>query len=274
MREMKFSYHGPHSVFAQPSGEAKLWRYLSIAQLVSMLDKASLHFARADKLDDPFEGSWTKNHAPIVAVDDRGVPISPQPPQEELRKGFPDKIPGWRQANWKWRREMTAVNCWYVGDHESAAMWLTHAVEGIVIETTFAHFLGSLPSPVTMTEESQAIQVGLVQYVDYETAIMPPNNSHWPFIHKRKSFEHEHELRAVIQAIGSNMVDVGTFQFVESGVPPEGVLVPVDIVELIRKVHVAPSSPAWFADAVRAIVQRFGHGFPVEHSHLDATPFH
>lgn len=171
------------------------------------------------------------------------------------------------------RRESTGLSCWYVGEHESAAMWLLYAAEGIAIETTFSHFLQSLPKGVE-GDGSSPIQVGLVRYVDYETALMPPGNSYWPFIHKRLSFAHEQELRAVIHHIGPNMVDHTAFQIREGGVPPGGVSVPVSVGTLVQKVHVAPSSPAWFADAVKAAVDRFGYGFPVVQSLLDVTPFH
>ena len=45
----------------QPSdGGIKIWRYMDLPKLVAFLETESLHFARADTLGDPFEGSWTR----------------------------------------------------------------------------------------------------------------------------------------------------------------------------------------------------------------------
>jgi hypothetical protein len=37
--------------------DAVIWRYVDFAKLVSLLESQSLHLARADVFDDPFEGS-------------------------------------------------------------------------------------------------------------------------------------------------------------------------------------------------------------------------
>ena len=52
----------PHPIFTdRPDDEAKLWRYLSFAKLASLLQSSCLHFTRADKFDDHFEGVWSKS---------------------------------------------------------------------------------------------------------------------------------------------------------------------------------------------------------------------
>ena len=40
----------------RPAG-ATLWRYMSFAKFVALLDRESLFFSRADRLEDNFEGS-------------------------------------------------------------------------------------------------------------------------------------------------------------------------------------------------------------------------
>jgi len=48
-------------IFKQPSDlDVPIWRYMTIAKLLSLLDNRALFFARLDKLNDPFEGSITK----------------------------------------------------------------------------------------------------------------------------------------------------------------------------------------------------------------------
>jgi hypothetical protein len=49
-----------NAAFALPKPEAKIWRFMSLAELVSLLSKQALFFTRVDKPDDPFEGSLPK----------------------------------------------------------------------------------------------------------------------------------------------------------------------------------------------------------------------
>ena len=49
-----------HETFTPPSSDAILWRYMDFTKFVSLLEKQALFFPRADKLGDPFEGSFTK----------------------------------------------------------------------------------------------------------------------------------------------------------------------------------------------------------------------
>lgn len=268
---MRYVYSGTdHYVFEQPPQNLKLWRYVSLAKFVSMLETESLHFARTDTLNDPFEGSLSKNEYPWIAVGADGKPFPIQPTQEEMRKGFERSLEE-RAALWRDQRESHAVNCWYISEHESAAMWLLYAKDGIAIETTVESLLASFPKGKG-GDGCEELFAGLVQYIDYEKDCIPTTNSFWPFIYKRLSFAHEREYRAIISQwkyTGPHAVDP-----TKAGIPPEGILVPVDLKTLIQKVHVAPNSPAWFADTVRAVVNRFEHVFPVAQSQLDIAPYY
>lgn len=110
--------------------------------------------------------------------------------------------------------------------------------------------------------------VGLVKYIDYETEWIDAGNLLSPFVHKRKSFEHEREIRALVTKWpkGENGIDFNqeTIDY--------GLKVKVDVERLIEKIFVAPSSPAWFADLVRAVVQRYGYDFQVVQSKLNDQP--
>ena len=49
-------FHNP------PPADTILWRYMDFTKFVSLLEKRSLFFARADKLGDPFEGATPINN--------------------------------------------------------------------------------------------------------------------------------------------------------------------------------------------------------------------
>lgn len=50
-----------HELFIEPQDQnAKIWRYIDFTKFVSLIDSQELFFARADKFDDPFEGSFSE----------------------------------------------------------------------------------------------------------------------------------------------------------------------------------------------------------------------
>jgi hypothetical protein len=163
-----------HPCFAQPASlDTRLWRYMSLAKLVSLLDTRHLHFSRSDTLEDPFEGSWARNQ-----------------PNRRLMDSFaptPEIADGRRRAEWEVARQSVAVSCWHLGEYESAAMWNQYGDGGLALQTTFRRLIESLPRKVEGSKGSIPVFVGLVQYIDYEAATIPENNAYWTFMHKRLS---------------------------------------------------------------------------------------
>lgn len=54
-----------HPVFTPPSDrDTGVWRYMDFAKLVSLLATQALFFARAESLNDPFEGSYPRLTSP------------------------------------------------------------------------------------------------------------------------------------------------------------------------------------------------------------------
>lgn len=116
--------------------------------------------------------------------------------------------------------------------------------------------------------------VGCVNYIDYNKEIIPSNNTFFPCIHKRKSFEHERELRAVITPIiiitGSNGVKRPTLTL--KPLPTDGVYIPVDIDNLIETIYVSPTCERWFEDLVLSILKTYHIKKPVIKSSLADDP--
>jgi hypothetical protein len=61
------------------------------------------------------------------------------------------------------------------------------------------------------------VSVGKVKYLDYEHEMFPDGNTLMPFLHKRLSFEHEHELRAVVQPITPGSGPLGNIKPIADG---------------------------------------------------------
>jgi len=252
-----------HPSISQPTDpNIKIWRYMPLTKLVSMLDSRALHFARADMLSDTFEGSGSRATAlvnPLYGLYD-----------EKQRK-----------ALLRFDRRCAAINCWHMNEHESAAMWALYSSEGIAVQSTFARYTQALPKRIGEAR-ARSIYVGTVKYIDYDRdhfAIL--NNSYTRFMHKRMSFAHERELRGIIMQVGT---DNGTewdeevdaeklgIRIVKPGIPVGGIRVAVDVNTLIEKIYVAPTMPAWSVRAVAAVVERFELSIPVQQSVLNEDP--
>ncbi len=225
-----------HPCFIQPDKEdSRIWRYIDFAKFISLISSRNLFLCRADLFKDPFEGSYSKANValrPQVYKD-----ITP----ENLEKMMV-QISGFA----KWVREWTYINCWHANEFESAAMWDLYAItnEAVAIEATYQKLRNVLPERAFL---------GLVNYIDYETEWLPEGNSFYPFMHKRKSFEHEKEVRVIIQELPSygNGIEVGKRN------NQLGIKIPIAMNELITTIHVSPTAPAWLVEVVAEVTAKY-----------------
>jgi hypothetical protein len=229
----------PHPSLNIPKDDARVWRYMDIGKLVSLLNTATLFFCRLDRLRDPYEG----------------LPNTLTLGEWKGREASPGQMGRVYAENRLWMY----VNSWHLNEFESAAMWELYlkTFEGIAVETTCGRLRDSF-----CAEKSHKVFIGTVNYIDYETEPVPSENALFLALHKRRSFAHEQELRALIWLLTSLDTDIKV-------PPPEGVNVRVDLLRLIRKVFVSPSAGSWYVDVVAALLEKFGCGaIPVIQSHL------
>ena len=137
-----------HPVFESPHEDAVLWRYMDFTKFVSLLDAQSLFFSRADRLGDPFEGSYSKAN----------IALRPALYQGTILQFAWETLAPFYQA----MRQFTLINCWHEANHESAAMWRLYSRDndGIAIRTTF----NALTQSFTCND---TIFIGKVNYIDY-----------------------------------------------------------------------------------------------------------
>jgi hypothetical protein len=150
-----------------------------------------------------------------------------------------------------------------MSEYESAAMWQLHAPAGqaIALQSTFARLKAVLPPEASL---------GVVKYVDYDTVAIPEANLFWAFLHKRQSFEHEAELRAIIL---DPLFHDDTPPRVNLENPGQGRRVAVNLKELVQRVVVSPTCPDdWYYELVARVTERLGSHFPVDRSSLDDQP--
>ena len=219
---------------------------MDFTQLVSTLEESGLLFTRADLLVDRFEGTMSK---PLFDYLERHS-------DPEQHAGLLRLTKGW-----------SFVNCWHMNDCESAAMWKLYSTsnESVCMQTTYERLRTAL---------AEDVYIGVVNYISYERDKIPPGNVFWPLVHKRKSFEHERELRAVwsdIQSVSSVGPAVSSgYEYQPS--PREVVWKRVNLASLIENVFVSPTARPWFIELVKKTLGTFHIDIAVKPSDLGAEP--
>ena len=246
-------FHNP------PPANAILWRYMDFTKFVSLLEKRALFFARADQLGDPFEGA-----IPINNIKSRYTSLKPELSEKEILMYEHLRVE---------LRRFTLISCWHESSHESEAMWKIYssANSGIAIKTNFDSFVASF-----ITDEQR--HLGKVKYIDYDSEKIPDDDLLSPYLHKRKSFEHEQEVRTIIQHIPPEANQENLPNFLSGEIPtwPDlcdtGIYYDVDLNMLIQEVVIDPYAPDWLLDLVSSVAKRYGLQARITKSYLAALP--
>jgi hypothetical protein len=248
-----------HPTFEAPEDKnIKVWRYMDVTKFISLLHTRALFFSRSDKLGDPFEGSYPLGNA------DRRL---------SAYYGY-DRFPGIYHK----LREWTTVSCWHINETESDAMWKLYlsSNEGIAIQSTFKRLANSFK------KVEQDVFIGKVKYIDYETQTIPEvkhlGDAFYPFLYKRNSFEHERELRAIVQEIPlkrvKNQWDKYEYHpdMSEKGVT-YGKAIPIELGHLVERIYVSPASPTWVKEVIESLIKKYRLKKPIIQSELIKDPF-
>jgi len=253
-------------ILTEPPEETKIWRYLDISKIILMLSKRALIFSRVDNLDDPFEGSYSK-------------------PSIKLRKSYQERLSEEDNKDffelYKKFRAYTFVNCWHMNEFESAAMWKLYlkSNEGVAILSTYKNLMKTLDK----RRGNKDIAVGQVEYIDYNKDFMTDENPLFAFYHKRKSFEHEHELRAAFTRIPTengifiNLAKIRKKDYnvgIDHSVNLDNIveIVPINLNTLIEKIYVPPTADDWFKEIIESLLKKFRVKANVERSQLEKDP--
>ena len=147
-------------------------------------------------------------------------------------------------------RDLTLVNCWSIGRHESYALWkiyLGGGKAGVAIRTNFSRVKKSIIAGNDPIPED--IYAGIVQYKDY---LSENDLSRFSLITtKREFYEYEQELRLFIlhypRSEGGHKtpysVSVGRY-------------VKVDLDLMVDQIYLSPFVAQWFGDSLNHIVSK------------------
>lgn len=217
----------------------KIWKYMDLSKFLYLLVNQKIYMNRIDKFEDCFEGTISKGTIDIrQAVDPEDI----------------DSL----QRSVDFMRRTTYISCFHINDFESAAMWSLYSKNsGIAIQTTVQQLIDA------MREEEKNIYIGEVGYYDYRKDYIFRINDLFSFvISKRKSFEHERELRCVFSYY--NYRDVYT----NSKKYPSGVDINVDLSFLIEKVYISPYAEPFLKDILEKVIKQYNYNFEIVQSSL------
>lgn len=246
-----------YKIFESPTNaDQTIWRYMDLKSFISLIDKSSLFFTKSTCFKDKYEGRYP-NVSKYKMHENRKIGL--EQGQYQLIKTETDKksfLDIYKRADVEHEIEMcerTFINCWHVNNDESAAMWQLYTTngEGIAIKSSFIRLCECFNDYV-----DKDVYIGKVKYIDFENTDIYNHHSLEPFINKRRCFEHEHELRAVI------------LHSEEDRKIKYGCNIPVNLESLIEKIYVSPDSPVWFYDIIKAITDKYGFTFDIIHSQL------
>jgi hypothetical protein len=273
-----------NSRYKLPDENCKVWKYMDFTKFVSLLEKKALWFSRSDTLraSDKFEGSISLKNIINLFTKLSIIEEFPEP-------GYTTKDPFrylkiLSRAN-KFDLQFFFISSFHINEHESAAMWkiYTKNDEGIAIQTTCQ----SLKQSFDQNDQDEVI-LGPIKYIDYDSQRIADDDKFGKFFFKRKSFEHESEIRAIIYKVNLSdstqlREEVDEFDMpytIEETVsyldqPEKGFYVTVNLDSFIEKIYIAPTSPEWFKELVISVVKIYGLSEKlVMQSRLDENPIY
>src|SRR5215212_7638459 len=181
----------PHPALTAPENpDTVIWRYLSLAKFLDMLERQALRFTQLDSLRDPFEGI----PAEVNLEAERRANEAIRAILAEAARTSGSPIRDWQhEPSAVSNRRITYINCWHMNDYESMAMWQAYSSEGLAIRSTFRRLADCFQG------SSQWVGIGKVIYRDRRdaTAAESMQNMLNPAMRKGMSYAHESELRAI-----------------------------------------------------------------------------
>ena len=272
---------------SQMSGNTRLWRYLSLDKLIDLLSTRHLFFAPLSSFvkTDPFEG-----YLPSVAMEAHAEIFRSKvqdvesfiPVFEDYCERMKIELPSAERETLQHKLEdlkaapkrffaaimqCQTVNCWHANDGESEAMWRLYADNGkaVAIETS----IDALKESIQCRESEHRVHIYPVKYLDFFDKAPKPSDcvveGHLTPLLKRRSYQHENEVRAFIGRVPKDIQESGNIEYWQ----PTPIRLPVDVGILVKRVYVSPYASDPFESSVTNICELLGlHTGVVEPSKL------
>lgn len=262
--DVKIRYVHRNRAYKVPKPNDMLWRFMDLAKFVSLIKDKTLYLTRVDQFSDPFECAigviedkpkydsfylnFCKEAIATAPMQDKSI-LTPEYIQTNAERLF-SELSEINNNN----RYHTYVSCWHKNSIESEAMWQLYVrdlTQGIALQTTYDRLYRAL-------NKEPGFDIGEVNYIDYTKQTVYMNDVQW---YKRKSFEHENEVRVVKYVHDSKKDCLGLAQ-------------PIDLEILIENIYVSPLASQWFVDVLNDLMNKYGIDKQVQLSQLNIKPFY
>lgn len=221
---------------------------MDFPKFVWMLEHKALYFARADLLGDSHEGAL-----PDFDIEERASRMGDNIEWAPGLSG-PEDLG-------KLMVRATYISCWNASPVESAALWNLYG-GGVAIRSTYAKLRDCFIC-------AEPVHIGMVEYIDYRADRIDRSDTISPLLRKRRYFEHENEIRAVIA--GNWTEEEGDRWRWAHEDPRHGIAADIDLDRLMTEVRIAPGDEI-LGDVVPAIAERYGLAADISQSSLDDPP--
>lgn len=260
-----------HPALVEPDATGIIYRYLDLEKFEYLLRDCALFFCRSDKFSDPFEASVPKKEVDYRIIESKRLASYSNRTitDEEAEKSSYD------MGNLHKRfRKSFVVNCWHINSGESDAMWRLYLKtnEGVAVQSTVSKLIDSFAN------FDERIYMSKVRYINYEKDIyyheqdypIMSYNCLSPIVHKRNAFVHEAELR-IFQQIEKAVDDESYWN---NEINYKGKNIQCDIIKLIDKLILPPTSDGIVYDKVKALLEKYRFNFTIEKSRLNDEPLY
>lgn len=219
----------------------KLWRYMDVAKLISMLQTASIWLARADTFRDKHEGRIPTEMFGFIEKAYESFPEDDPSPVSNARD-FQDYLV-----------KNTYISCWHKNIDENMVMWEIYGRDSsaVAIQTTVGRIVENV-DPSGLTGHSLLFKPVIYANSDDVRGVLPYEEC---FFRKRPHFQYENEVRICLDTYSRYRPQKDT---------PKGYPLPVFINGLIESIIVHPDSESWFVETIDSVTTKFEVHAPVK----------
>lgn len=212
----------------------KLWRYMDLTKLISLLDKKAIWLARADTFADKQEGFFPDEMQ--ARLEQAFEEMKERPSVVKDSDDFRDYL-----------LKNTFISCWHKNVDDNLVMWeiFGRSTNAVAIQTS----VGMLKDAVDSSSlKGHSLLLKPVQYQrgDDVQGVLPYEEC---FFRKRPHFRFEQEVRISLDTYTPAHPKKDT---------PRGHYLPVFLPNFIEAIYIHPDCSSLFVDVVNSVATRYG----------------
>lgn len=252
--------------FHVPGPDQPVWRYYPTSKFLAALQDGSLWFSRLDQFDDPFEG-----YGPLGNMASLTGPIEPPESISEHETVVrTDRSRSEVLEEYERLRQYVFVNCWSMGEEESAAMWKSFVPDGdgVAVRSTVGDLLASIERASTAD-----FSANTVAYVEHWQEVIESDDRLAHLCCKPLAYEYEREFRLVLDRTAELLTHSSSDASGQSPSTQSGMPIEIEADTLISELRISPYAPDWVDENYwRRLLSEFELSVEPRQSKLSFSP--